>query len=241
LRRNGKSYAKCSGILDPVAGVLRIFKKKPRFSDIYLNSAKNNKDYMKLPILDLSDTPVRWWQISIIGIIIFLSGTDAFFWTSMFLGLLLPLFGILALAVGIIMMAFSFSLKQDLVYRFPIFFAGILSLVVASIAIMLPGIIDDSFIIVMAFLAIINSVLLIIVGCNLSDAWKTRLVIVLFGMLTLFLSILIALLPDLSTLALVKIWGVYAWVIGILCIVAGVSMKWMKTFPSGSPTILALP
>ncbi|MDD4136611.1 MAG: DUF308 domain-containing protein [Methanoregula sp.] len=159
----------------------------------------------------------------------------------MFLGLLLPLFGILALAVGIIMMAFSFSLKQDLVYRFPIFFAGILSLVVASIAIMLPGIIDDSFIIVMAFLAIINSVLLIIVGCNLSDAWKTRLVIVLFGMLTLFLSILIALLPDLSTLALVKIWGVYAWVIGILCIVAGVSMKWMKTFPSGSPTILALP
>jgi uncharacterized membrane protein HdeD (DUF308 family) len=202
---------------------------------------RNNKNYMKLPSLELSDTPVRWWQISIIGIIIFLSGIDAFFWTSMFLGLLIPLFGILALAVGIIMMAFSLSVKQDLVYRFPIFFAGILSLVVASLAIMVPGIIGASLIIIMAFLAIINSVLLIIVGCALSDEWKTRIVIVLFGMLTLFVSILIALFPALSTIALVKIWGIYAWVIGILCIIAGLSMKWMKPHPDGNPTILPLP
>jgi len=106
----------------------------------------------------------------------------------MFLDLLIPLFGILALAVGVIMIMFSISVKQDLVYQFPIFFAGILSLVVASIAIMIPGLIQTSLIIIMAFIAIINSVLLIIVGCSLSDTWKTRLVIVLFGMLTLFLS-----------------------------------------------------
>ena len=77
----------------------------------------------------------------------------------------------------------------------------------------------------MAFLAIINSILLIIIGCSLSVEWKTRLVIVLFGMLTLFLSILMALFPELSTAALLKIWGIYAWVIGALCIIAGVSMK----------------
>jgi len=201
----------------------------------------NNKNYMKLPSLELSDTPVRWWQISIIGIIIFLSGIDAFFWTSMFLGLLIPLFGILALAVGVIMMAFSLAVKQELVYRFPIFFAGILSLVVASLAIMLPGIIGPSLIIIMAFLAIINSVLLIIVGCALSDEWKTRIVIVLFGMLTLFVSILIALFPALSTIALVKIWGIYAWVIGVLCILAGLSMKYMKPLPGATPSILPLP
>jgi uncharacterized membrane protein HdeD (DUF308 family) len=196
---------------------------------------------MQLPSLELSDAPVRWWQISIIGIIIFLSGIDAFFWTPMFLGLLIPLFGILALAVGVIMMVFSISVKQDLVYRFPIFFAGILSLIVAAIAIMLPGLIGTSLIIIMAFIAIINSVLLIIVGCALPDEWKTRIVIVLFGMLTLFLSILMALFPSLSTIALVKIWGIYAWVIGILCIVAGISMKNIKTTSSGNPTILALP
>jgi uncharacterized membrane protein HdeD (DUF308 family) len=217
------------------------FLKKPHFSDIYLNSAKNNNNYMQFPSLELSDTPVRWWQISIIGIIIFLSGIDAFFWTPMFLDLLIPLFGILALAVGVIMMVFSVSFKQDIIYRFPIFFAGILSLVVAAIAIMLPGLIGTSLIIIMAFIAIINSVLLIIVGCALSDEWKTRIVIVLFGMLTLFLSILIALFPALSTIALVKIWGIYAWVIGILCIVAGMSMKWMKAVPGANPTILTLP
>jgi uncharacterized membrane protein HdeD (DUF308 family) len=196
---------------------------------------------MNLPSLDMSDTPVRWWQISIIGIIIFLSGVDAFFWTPMFLDLLLPLFGILALAVGVIMIMFSISVKQDLIYQFPIFFAGILSLVVGSIAIMIPGLIQTSLIIIMAFIAIINSVLLIIVGCSLSDAWKTRLVIVLFGMLTLFLSILIALFPALSTIALLKIWGVYAWVIGVLCIVAGASMKWMEHHPSNGQDTIALP
>jgi uncharacterized membrane protein HdeD (DUF308 family) len=203
-------------------------------------SGKNN-NYMNLPSLDMSDTPVRWWQISIIGIIIFLSGIDAFFWTPLFLDLLIPLFGILALAVGVIMIMFSISVKQDLVYQFPIFFAGILSLVVAAIAIMIPGLIQTSLIIIMAFIAIINSVLLIIVGCSLSDVWKTRLVIVLFGMLTLFLSILMALFPALSTLALVKIWGVYAWVIGILCIVAGASMKWVVNTPSDGRDVIVLP
>jgi uncharacterized membrane protein HdeD (DUF308 family) len=193
---------------------------------------EKNNNYMNFPSLDVSGTPVQWWQISIIGIIIFLSGIDAFFWTPMFLDLLIPLFGILAFVVGVIMIMFSISVKQDLVYKFPIFFAGILSLVVAAIAIMIPGLIQTSLIIIMAFIAIINSVLLIIVGCSLSDVWKTRLVIVLFGMLTLFLSILMALFPALSPLALVKIWGVYACVIGILCLVAGASTKRMRLSPA---------
>ncbi|PKL65760.1 MAG: hypothetical protein CVV32_00735 [Methanomicrobiales archaeon HGW-Methanomicrobiales-3] len=180
---------------------------------------------MNVSFLGCSDTPIRWWQISIIGICIFLAGTDAFFFTTMFLGLLIPLFGLLALVVGIIMIAFSLCFREDIIYRFPIFFAGIISLVVAALAIMVPGLIQPSMIIVLAILAIINSILLILVGCSLPDEWKTRLVIVLFGMLTLFLSILIALFPALSDIALVKIWGIYAWVIGALCVAAGVSMK----------------
>jgi uncharacterized membrane protein HdeD (DUF308 family) len=126
-------------------------------------------------------------------------------------------------------------------YQFPIFFAGILSLVVAAVAIIIPGLIETTLIIIMAFIAIINSVLIIIVGCALPDEWKTRIVIVLFGMLTLFLSIMMALLPELSTVALVKIWGIYAGVIGILCIVAGLSMNWVKPGPAAPASILLLP
>ena len=196
---------------------------------------------MALSFPGCSDTPISWWQIAVIGIIIFVSGTDAFFWTSAFLGILIPLFGILALVVGIIMIAFSICVRQDLIYRFPIFLAGILSLVVAAMAIMVPGLIGTSFIIILAILAIINSILLIIVGCSLPDAWKTRLVIVLFGMLTLFLSILIALFPALSDIALVKIWGIYAWVIGALCVAAGISMRQAGMAPEGEPSLPALP
>jgi uncharacterized membrane protein HdeD (DUF308 family) len=175
--------------------------------------------------LTFSESPVRWWQITLIGVIIFLSGIDAFFWTTTFINILVMLFGVLALAVGFVMIAFFLTVDQDIIYRFPIFLAGILSIVVAGIAIVMPGIIQTTFIIIMAFIAIINSVLLILVGCSLSDEWKTRLVIVLFGMLTLFLSILMALFPALSAVILVKMWGIYAWVIGVLCIVAGLSMK----------------
>ena len=180
---------------------------------------------MDLTSLTFSDSPVRWWQITLIGIIIFLAGIDAFFWTTMFINILVTLFGILALAVGFVMIAFFLTVKQDIIYRFPIFLAGILSIIVAGTAILLPGVIQTTFIIIMAFIAIINSVLLILVGCSLSDEWKTRLVIVLFGMLTLFLSLLMALFPALSAIILVKMWGIYAWVIGVLCIVAGLSMK----------------
>jgi uncharacterized membrane protein HdeD (DUF308 family) len=197
--------------------------------------------YMDIPLLGLSDTPIKWWQISIIGIILFFAGTDAFFWTATFLAILIPLFGLLALAVGVIMIAFSLAVKQDLIYRFPIFLAGIISLVVVAVAIMVPGLIKPSFIIILAILAIINSILLIIVGCSLPDDWKTRLVIVLFGMLTLFLSILIALFPALSEIALVKIWAIYAWVIGVLCIAAGISMKNYSNQESGTPSLPPLP
>ena len=184
---------------------------------------------MKTPILAFSITPVRWWQIALIGIIIFLSGIDAFFWTPLFIDILVTLFGILALAIGLIMIAFSHSFKEDIIYKFPIFLAGLTSLLVAALAMLIPGLIAPTFIIIMAFIAIINSILLILVGCSLSDEWKTRLVIVLLGMITLFLSILMALFPALTDVMLVKIWGIYAWVIGALCIVAGLSMRINET------------
>ncbi len=180
---------------------------------------------MKISTLAFSETPVRWWQIALIGVIIFLSGIDAFFWTSMFIDILVMLFGILALAVGVVMIAFSYSHKDDIIYKFPIFLAGITSLLVAILAILIPGLIAPTFIIIMAFIAIINSILLILVGCSLPDEWKTRLVIVLLGMITLFLSILMALFPSLTAEMLVKIWGIYAWVIGSLCIAAGMIMR----------------
>lgn len=146
------------------------------------------------------------------------------------------LFGVLALAVGLIMVAFSYSFKEELIYRFPIFLAGIFSLLVAILAILIPGFIAPMYIIIMAFIAIINSILLILVGCSLSDEWKTRLVIVLLGMITLFLSILMALFPSLPYVMLVKIWGIYAWVIGALCIVAVVSMRTSQTSIENPPS-----
>jgi uncharacterized membrane protein HdeD (DUF308 family) len=180
---------------------------------------------MDLPKFVLSESPIQWWQILLIGVIIFISGIDALIWTSTFIDILLTLFGILAMAVGFIMIAFSFSVKQELIYRFPIFFTGLLSLIVAAIAILFPGFLASTFIIIMAILAIINSVLLIIVGCSISDEWKTNLAIVLCGMVTLFLSFLMALFPALTAVMLVKIWGVYAMVTGGISIVAGIQMK----------------
>ncbi len=197
------------------------------FSGRYLKATQKYHIDMDLPKLVLSESPVQWWQILLIGIIIFISGIDAFLWTAKFIDILLTLFGILALAVGFIMIAFSFSVKQELIYRFPIFFAGLLSLIVAAIAILFPGFLTSTFIIIMAILAIINSVLLIIVGCSISDEWKTNLAIVLCGMVTLFLSFLIALFPTLTTVILVKIWGMYAMVTGGISIVAGIQMKRM--------------
>ena len=41
-----------------------------------------NNNYMNNPSLGLCDMPVRWWQISVIGIIILISGMDAFFLDS---------------------------------------------------------------------------------------------------------------------------------------------------------------
>jgi len=183
---------------------------------------------MRTPATAFSGTPVRWWQLTILGVIIFVSGLDAFFLTPAFIGILITLFGILALAVGVIMIIFSVTVREQGNYRFPIFLAGTLSFLVGLIAILAPGIIQASLILIMAFIAIVNSVLMILVGCSLSDAWKARFVIILFGMVILFLGILMMLFPALSFVSLVKIWGAFAGVVGILCIIAGLSMRALK-------------
>jgi len=182
---------------------------------------------MENPAIAFSGTPVRWWQLAIIGVIIFLSGVDAFFLTPRLIGALLTLFGILAFAVGIIMVVFSVVMKRQGIYRIPIYPAGILFLGVGVIALIPPGVIQTSFIIIIAIIAIINSVLMILVGCSLSDQWKSRVIVVLFGMLVLFLGIVMVLFPNLSTIVLVRIWSVFAWIIGVLCILAGLSMEFI--------------
>ena len=192
---------------------------------------------MESSTIAFSETPVRWWQIALIGIIIFLLGIIAFLWTPVFIDILVTLFGILALIVGLIMIAFSYSFKEEIVYKFPIFLAGATSLIVAALTFLIPGLIAPIFIIIMAFIAIINSILIILVGCSLSDEWKTRLVIVLLGMITLFLSILMALFPTLTVVMLVKIWGIYAGIIGILCIIAGLSLQTNKTSFDKTPPL----
>jgi uncharacterized membrane protein HdeD (DUF308 family) len=191
---------------------------------------------MDLPSFSFYDGTVQWWQTTLIGIIILLSGIVAFFWASVFIDILILAFGILAFVVGGIMIVFYFSTNEGPGYRYPILFAGTLSLLIGLMAFLFPGIIQTTFIIIIAFLAIINSTLLILVGCSLPDKWKTRLVIVLFGMLALFLSILMVLFPSLSALILVSIWGIYACVIGALCIAIGISMRGMAgACPACSP------
>lgn len=172
-----------------------------------------------------SEKPIQWWQILLIGLILLGSGIDALIWTAKFMDFLLPIFTILALAVGMIMIVFAYQTKQELIYRFPVFFTGLLSLIVAALAIIFPAFLKEAFIVIMAILAIINSVLLIIVGCPNSDECKTNLSIVLCGMVILFLSFLIALFPILTALMLIKIWGMYAIVTGGISIAVGVQMK----------------
>lgn len=75
---------------------------------------------MDLPKFVLSESPVLWWQSLLIGFIIFISCISAFLDIE-FIDILLTLFGILAIAVGFIMIAFSLSVKQELIYSFPVF------------------------------------------------------------------------------------------------------------------------
>jgi len=189
---------------------------------------------MELPKFARSETPIQWWQILLIGIILVISGIDAFVWTSKFIDLLLPLFIILALVVGFVMILFSYYVKQELIYRFPIFFTGLLSLIVAGIAILFPAFLTQAFIVIMAILAIINSDLLIIVGCPNTDEYKTNLSIVLCGMVILFLSFLIALFPILTAAMLIKIWGMYAMVTGAISVAVGVQMWRTANNPVGT-------
>ena len=80
---------------------------------------------MKTTAIAFSETPIRWWQIAFIGIIIFLSGIVAFFWTPVFIDILVTLFGILALIVGLIMIVFPTHLTKRLSINSPSFWLAL--------------------------------------------------------------------------------------------------------------------
>ena len=115
----------CNNPVRLIGQTVRIFAF---FVHIFKWSPEKNNNYMKFPSLGVCDIPVQWWQIFIIGIIIFISGIDAFFWTPMFLGLLGPLFGLLAFEVGVIMIHVLHIRKTGSRSPVPDLFAGALSL-----------------------------------------------------------------------------------------------------------------
>ncbi|OPY37457.1 MAG: hypothetical protein A4E35_01373 [Methanoregula sp. PtaU1.Bin051] len=174
---------------------------------------------------------IQWWQVELVGAGIILCGIIALLWTPEFIEVLVPLFALLALFVGIIMVIIVMAFPKEIVHTIPVLLAGGVSAIAALVAILLPFVVAPFFVILVGLLAIIDSVLLIVVGCTLPDVWKGRILIVLFGMITLFLGTVLALNANFAPPVLARIWGIFAWMIGVLCIVAGAAMRDKQLIP----------
>jgi uncharacterized membrane protein HdeD (DUF308 family) len=175
---------------------------------------------------------IEWWHVELFGIGIILSGIVALLWTPQFIVVLVPLFALLALFVGILMIILVMTFPKQIVHTLPVLLAGGISAVVALIALLFPYEIAPFFVILVGLLAIINSAVLIIVGCTLPEVWKTRILVVLFGMVTLFLGTVLAFNANFAPQVLARIWGIFAWMIGVLCIIAGAAMRDKQAFPA---------
>ena len=168
---------------------------------------------------------IRWWHVVLFGLFIIASGTIALFGVPALTGVVITLFSLLALCVGIIMVVFAMVFPKETVHTVPLLVAGGISAVAALVAILFPADVAQVLVIGIGFLAMVDSILLILIGCALPEVWKTRIIVVLVGMVTLFLGVTLALTPDFALPVLIRIWGIFAWVIGILCLVAGAAIR----------------
>ncbi len=190
---------------------------------------------METPRVVRGQSSIQWWQVELVGVGIILSGIIALLWTPQFIEVLVPLFALLALFVGIIMVILVMAFSKEIVHTIPILLAGGISAGAALVAILFPFVVAPFFVILVGLLAIIDSALLIVVGCTLPEVWKSRIVVVLFGMITLFLGTVLVFNANFAPPVLARIWGVFAWMIGVLCIIAGAAMKDKQAVPAKGP------
>ena len=162
----------------------------------------------------------NWWAIELRGLLTLLFGLLTLFLPGITLGALIVVFGIYALAEGIVMIVMTLN-RREAPHWWVTLLQGFAGVGAGVITFAYPGVTAVALLMIIAAWAIMTGVLEIAGSIMLRKEIKGEWLLILSGILSLVFAYMLLANPAVGALALVSLIGVYAVVFGILLMFLG--------------------
>lgn len=166
----------------------------------------------------------HWWMLLLRGIIAVLFGLFAWAMPSITLAALVLLFGVYAVADGVLAIAHSFS-SAGQQHRWSLLFLGILGCCAGVVALGWPKITALSLLFVIAVWAIGTGILEIGAAFGLPSETPHRWLLGVAGAASTLFGVLLVVRPDAGLATIVWLLGFYGIVYGVTSIVASFKLR----------------
>jgi uncharacterized membrane protein HdeD (DUF308 family) len=170
----------------------------------------------------------NWWLVVLRGVLAILFGVSAFIWPGITWLTLIFLFGLYAIADGLIAIWTGFSRTRESPRWWTFLLEGLLSIGAGVVALIWPDLTTLVLIYMIAFWAVFTGVLEIVAAIRLRHEITNEWFLALGGVLSIGLGILLFLQPAAGSLAIIWMIAGYALLFGILLVILGIRLRTWK-------------
>jgi uncharacterized membrane protein HdeD (DUF308 family) len=175
------------------------------------------------------DTLARnWWAVVLRGVCAILFGLAAFAWPGITLAVLILLYGVYALADGILAVIWSLVGRRQGDFPWGVFLAGLAAIAAGVFTFLWPGLTALALLYLIAAWAIVRGVFEIIAAVRLRKEIAHEWLLALSGLASIVLGLLLLAWPGLGVLAVLWWIGAFAIVFGVLSIALGFRLKGLR-------------
>jgi uncharacterized membrane protein HdeD (DUF308 family) len=157
-----------------------------------------------------------WWLYALRGVAAIIFGVLAFISPAATVLALVLIFGIYAIADGVMAVFAAFQMRKDFSHWWVVLLEGLAGILVGIIALVYPVLTAGALLLLIAFWAVFTGIMEIIAAIRLRREIKNEWFLILSGILSVILGVLLFAFPLSGSLALVWMIGFYAVFFGVL-------------------------
>jgi uncharacterized membrane protein HdeD (DUF308 family) len=166
----------------------------------------------------------NWWMVAARGVFAILFGAMILLRPALPLNLLVAIFGVYAVLDGAWAVASALWISRMSFATWPVLFEGVVSLGVGGLALGWPLVPRDA-VLAIAVWGLLTGVLELVAAARLPRRGAGYWLLLTGGMFSLFLAVLILLLPHAVEPSVASVVGVYALCFGALLLAAAISLR----------------
>jgi uncharacterized membrane protein HdeD (DUF308 family) len=167
----------------------------------------------------------NWWAIVLRGVCAILFGLAAFAWPGITLAVLVLLYGVYALADGILAVVWAVVGRRPGAFPWGMLLAGLAGIGVGVLAFLWPGLTALALVYLIGVWAIVRGVFEVIAAIHLRRELEHEWLLAASGVLSILLGLFLLASPGAGALALLWVIGAMAIAVGVLMVVLGFRLK----------------